>query len=347
MQTLYEVRGDMRGRVGTVVPAWYPSDMPAEEAAQLLATTLADSPSCAEPQDVVVVVDGSPVALAAARKAQEDLGKEWSAPFRLIELPENRGKGAALVAGIRWLLEREATIGPVAWIAARDADGDHLIDDLPHLYRTGEQLAEECPRRPSCVIGRRANLHAPLGWMRGEYERLVNEVIVEAVAFSRARSGEVWDTRYLVERAPDLQSGYKLYSRSAAALAARSLEEAAAAYPGLHLQRTGMEIVPFVSLALAGAVFAEVERKSYHDQPVTSYGSVDMPVFYGSKLAWAVGACGVPVDAAVLLIDGALARRHLWLDPAGRSGLLELRRFVLETLGADPFPDTPLTRRFL
>jgi hypothetical protein len=351
IESAYPGHAALRGRVGVVVPAWFAPETLVAEAARLLMATLEDTPACLAPGDVAVVVDGSPVALEAARMLREQLGQAWGASFQLIDLETNRGKGAALVAGIRWLLERSLPEAPLAWIAARDADGDHLLDDLPHLFRAGEQVAADCPGAPVCVIGRRANLHAPLGWVRGEFERLLNEVIVEAVAFARAREGHAWDTRYLVERAPDLQSGYKLYSRAAAEQAVCALEEAAQAWPGLNLRRVGMEVVPFVALALAGGVFAEVERKTWFDQPVTSYGRLDLPRFYGAKLAWALRHCGVPLQPAALLFDGALARRPLFTDPSGRAALLELRRFVLELLAGGPVPadisPVPLTRRFL
>ena len=348
-QTLYPRHASMRGRVGVVIPVWLAPDTAPEQAERLLETTLADSPACLRPDDVVVVSDGSPVAAAAARAVRDRLGREWGSPFDLLELPENGGKGAALGAGIRRLLDTRER-APLDWIAARDADGDHFLDDLPHLFRAGEQLAEECPGQPACVIGRRASLHAPMGWVRGEYELFLNEVLVDAVAFALAREGRVWDTRYLVDRAPDLQSGYKLYSRAAAELSLRALEAEAAAHPELNVLRTGMEIVPFVSLALGGGIFAEVERKTFFDQPVTSYGSVDFSRFYGSKLAWALRRCGVPPAAAALMMDGVLARRPLYCDPQGRESLLRTRRLVLESLEAGTAegpPAEPRMRRIL
>lgn len=336
----YAGHGEMRGRVGVVIPAWYSAETAPEVAERLLLTTLADSPACVAPQDIVVVVDSSPVAAEAARTLQGRLAHEWGEPFELVELPENRGKGAALVTGIRRLLDGDEDRS-LNWIATRDADGDHLIDDLPHLFRAGTQVeAEGGPL--VCVIGRRASLHAPMGWVRGEYELLLNEVLIDAVAFRRAQDGAAWDTRYLAGRVPDLQSGYKLFNRAAAARAADSLESEAATRPDLSLLRVGMEIVPFVSLALEGAAFAETERKTYFDQPVTSYGRVDLPHFYGSKLAWALERCGIPPAAAAIILDGALGRRPLFTDPDGRASLLAMRSLVLDTLcGATWPPEVP------
>jgi hypothetical protein len=333
-----------RGRVAAVIPAWFPPDASPEEAGRLLRTTLAGSPVCLLPRDVVVVVDGCPSAQDAAERLRDELGDAWGQPFTLLSLPENQGKGGAVLAGVRVLLERA---DPPEWIATRDADGDHLIDDLPHLFRAGEQVAAENPAVPVCVIGRRARLDAPMGWLRAEFELLLNEVLIEAVAWALARKGEVWDTRYLVSRAPDLQSGYKLFGRQAAELGMAGLDRADAAFPELRLRRTGMELVPFVTLAVAGAVFAEVERKTFYDQPVTSYGRVDLARFYGAKLGWALRECGLSRRIGLVLVDGALARRPLFCDPGGRERALALRELVAELLDQErEQPGPPQAPRF-
>lgn len=347
MRLLYADRTEMLGRVGVVIPVWFSRHLPVVEAEGLLETTLADTPSCVRAEDLVLVVDGSPMASAAAGSVREKFAEVWGKPFTVLELQENQGKGAALAVGIRHLLEREGD--PLLWIAARDADGDHMLDDLPHFYRIGNQVLEDNPGRPVAVIGRRANVHAPLGWLRGEFELLINEVLVEGVAYALTRYARVWDTRYLVERAPDLQSGYKLYSRSAAELALEALKTETLSHPDLKILRTGMEIVPFVSVALAGGVLAEVERKTLYHQPVTSYGNVDLAEFFGSKLAWALRRCGVPAGPALTLFDGALSRRPLFTDPRGREEALRTRALLAELLGGGSFeaPSEPRMRRLL
>src|SRR4051794_2881801 len=105
-EALYPPREQMISRVGVVVPAWYAPDLPVEAAAGLLRTTLEGSAGCIRPADVAVVVDGCEVALAAAQAVREELAPRWRAPFLLVELPRNLGKGAALAAGFRALLER-------------------------------------------------------------------------------------------------------------------------------------------------------------------------------------------------------------------------------------------------
>jgi len=345
MRSLYPEHAELRGRVGMVIPAWYPPGVPAAEAARLLATTLADNWALVRLEDVMVVVDGSDAARTAAASVTQDLGDAGHGAVEVLDFQTNAGKGAALGAGFRRLLEHTE----LEWFGVRDADGDHFIEDLPHLYRIAEQVTADCPNRPVCVVGSRANVHAPLGWLRGEFELLLNEIVVDALAFALAREGRAWDTRYLALRAPDLQSGYKLYNRQAVEIATRGLETQAKAHPDFSLLRTGMEIVPFVEVALAGGIAAEVQRKTFYDQPVTSYGRVELHRFYGRKLAWALKRCAVPSGAATVLLDGALARRPLFTDPQGRTHALAMRELVMDALGGNPQARAsgPRARRFL
>jgi hypothetical protein len=249
-ETAYPSAAAMRGRVGVVVPCWYSSSEDPILARRLLRTTLQASEVWLEPQHVLVVVDGSETAEKAARSLQEEL------PYRLEIMPENRGKGAAVEAGLRLLLADPE----LDWLAVRDADGDHFLDDLPHLFRAGEEAMELCADRPVLVVGSRSDVHAALGWRRGEFELLLNEVLIEALVMALARDGRAWDTRFLAGRYPDLQSGYKLYDRAAASLAVAALAAEPALDPSLDLHRAGMELIPFVTAVLANGVIAETLR---------------------------------------------------------------------------------------
>jgi len=83
--------------------------------------------------EVLVVDDGSRDDTAARAR---DAGAE------VIRHPANRGKGAALISGFRWCLERGKR-----HIATLDADGQHAPADLPRLLAIREQAP--------LVIGRR------------------------------------------------------------------------------------------------------------------------------------------------------------------------------------------------
>src|SRR5690349_3614245 len=95
LDTAYPSAAEMRGRVGVVIPCWFsPSTDPAL-ARRLLRTTLAGSEAWLEPEQVLLVIDGSEVAADAAEAIRREL------PFRLELLPDNRGKAAAVESGLR------------------------------------------------------------------------------------------------------------------------------------------------------------------------------------------------------------------------------------------------------
>lgn len=329
----YLTRVQVRELCGMVVPVWFAADTPAEQIRALLGATLADVESCVEPGRLVLVVDGAPHAEPAVRDLCAEFARRAGAPFQVRVLPKNQGKGAALLAGMDLL--------PAGlFVVFRDADGDHFTDDVPHLVRLAHQMAAENDGSPVMVIGRRTAVHPPLGWVRGEYELLLNEITLDALRYALAREGRALPLTYCHhDLPPDFQSGYKLYSPAAARIAAEGLRRAAAARPELEMLRWGMELVPLVEVSLAGGVFGEVHRMTFHDQPVTAYGSMDRPRAYGRKTAWLLSRCGVAPAAARQMLDNALVRRALDTDPAGHQELLAYRRQVLDALGA---PDAPV-----
>jgi hypothetical protein len=329
----YPTRDEMRGRVGLVVPVWFPQEVPDTLCETLLRTTLAGCSSCLYPEHVALVVDGVPRLAALAQRLSAELGgsgRSGGAGIQVLAPEVNHGKGGALVAGWEALLADPA----LEYIATRDADGDHFIDDLPHLFRLGEQMTRETGNAGVVVIGRRTAVHPPLGWLRGEYEQVVNAILVEALQFSLARYGRVLPRQYWAADVPDLQSGYKLYSRAACAEAVRALRKADQERPELQPLRRGMELLPFAAVCAAGGIAGEAPRATYYDQPVTSYGRVDRVRFFGDPLAWAFSELDVAPEAARGLFDNGLARSALMTDPDGRRELLALRRHTLETLAA-------------
>jgi hypothetical protein len=130
----YPTRDEMRGRVDLVVPVWFPENVPDALCETLLRTTLAGCSSCLRPEHVALVVDGVPRLTALAQRLSVELGGSSGEPttaFQVLSPIVNQGKGGALVVGWEALLADPA----LEFIATRDADGDHFLDDLPHLFR--------------------------------------------------------------------------------------------------------------------------------------------------------------------------------------------------------------------
>jgi glycosyltransferase involved in cell wall biosynthesis len=126
---------------------------------------------------VIVVDDGSSDATG---------GEARSAGAEVVRLPENRGKGAALRAGLEAILATDAT-----HVAFLDADGQHDPADLPALLeaaRHGEDF----------VIGSRM-------------------ASAEAIPAYRFRTNEIGSrilTRMTGHEIEDAQSGYRVVAAS-------------------------------------------------------------------------------------------------------------------------------------
>jgi glycosyltransferase involved in cell wall biosynthesis len=134
---------------------------------------------CAALARVIVVDDGS---TDGAVEGLSDL------PIQVVRLEPNRGKGHAILAGIRAALEDPAAQA----VLLLDADGQHDPAEIPRF--TEAYLAES----PDLIIGRRVfdKSHVPLR------SRFGNKVTVAVTAW------------LLGQRLPDTQCGYRLLSRA-------------------------------------------------------------------------------------------------------------------------------------
>ncbi len=128
---------------------------------------------------VVLVDDGSTDGSAA--------GVPDAPGVRRVVLPQNRGKGHALLAGFRAALEDPA----VTCVAVLDADGQHDAAELPRLY------ARFVETNADFLIGARDFSGAAVPWA----SRFGNVLTVSLSAFLLGR------------RIGDTQSGYRLHSR--------------------------------------------------------------------------------------------------------------------------------------
>jgi len=324
---------EIRPALGMVVPVWFPEDFPRVRMRRILSVTLRDCGFYVEPLNIKVVVDGAPWCSDVLDEVREETDIE----FDDVHLETNRGKGAAVCAGMRRALARS----DVAFVAVRDADGDHFLNDVPHLFRIGKQVVRETGNSSVLVIGRRSSVHRPLGFLRGEYERLLNRVIVDALMFDLARQGEVLNTQYWVEDPPDLQSGYKLYSRASVEQIVDVLSDRGE--DGEKAARYGSEIVPFVEIVLAGGIAGEISRVTYNEQPTSMYSGERRPVFYGQRTLWVFRRLNIETHQAKQLLDNGVSKSLLRTDPRGMEELRKLRAYVLEGLGAiAPAEEMPL-----
>jgi glycosyltransferase involved in cell wall biosynthesis len=85
-------------------------------------------------KDVLVVIDGSD---DGSDEGLEELGKTDSSYLQILRLPQNEGKGAAVLAGITWAQEKGFTHA-----LTLDSDGQHPVEDIPHYLAMAEKHPE-------------------------------------------------------------------------------------------------------------------------------------------------------------------------------------------------------------
>lgn len=315
-----------------VVPVYFPEDFDPVQTEELLLGTLADTELFIDPSRQVLVLDGVRWVSDTARRVADQVARRAGAPLRVVCLDENRGKGGAVSAGMLELLTDPA----VTHIGIRDDDGDHAIWDLPELYALSLQMAEAEGTDLTLANGRRAEIHRPLGMARGFLEALVGEVTYDAVKFALARENRALNTRWhsAYGLVPDMESGYKVYSRRAARLMIDGIQAAAARLPSLNLGHFGVEIIPTVEVLLAGGVVGEMMRTTCQAQPLTTFAAgTRLPRLFGAELVWLFTRLDTPAQVADTLLLNAQARCGYGQCNEGRQALRELRAFVLDHLG--------------
>ena len=315
----------MRETTGMVIPVWYPDTMPIEEMASVLVPCLADVAPFAQRENVIVVVDGALQAHIAAQRVQEKLGN-----FKILFKDQNEGKGGAVASGIERLLQNPN----VQFIVTRDHDNDHLANDALNLVRLAAQLQRDTQSDCVMSIGRRTSVHRHLGFVRGEYEWLMNEVVFEAVKFALAREGKTVNTQYFAayEPVPDMQTGFKCYTRVTAQLLVDALQRASQETPDLDVHRHGAEIPVIVETLLRGGTIGEVTRLAWENQPLTTYDLAGRVQVKGTVLAWSLRRADVPLAVARQLLCNAITRRLMTKEEQSLSDLLSLANWTLDKL---------------
>lgn len=125
--------------------------------------------------DLLVVDDGSTDGTAAAARA---------AGARVVSLPRNQGKGAALAVAFRDLFAQGFDA-----VVTLDADGQHLPEEIPKLLAV--------PADADLVLGVRDHLFGEMSGLR----RVSNRLSSAAISFAAG------------QRVSDVQTGFRRYSR--------------------------------------------------------------------------------------------------------------------------------------
>jgi hypothetical protein len=307
-------------QVGMIIPVWYPSSAAPDLVDALLARALDGCELYCRPEHTLLVQDGQPLWRAKVQLEAEKRG------FLYHCLAENQGKGRAVAAGIPIL----AATG-VDFMVTRDSDGDTQVHDLPALAGLALQMAAETGSDLIIASGGRSDRVRPLGLERAEYEQLTDRFLWQALQYDAARRGRRLSEAYFATYGdwPDIQSGYKVYSARAAALAAEVLGSPGGEDGGDSLTRCGVETLPAIEILTRGGYLGVMARHTDLEQPVSGYRDVDALSMYARPLVWVCRRLSLPAKVAASLLDDSLLRSDLLFDAPKRDRALAVREHVL------------------
>ena len=330
----------MNEDTGVVVPVYFPPDVDTTRGEALLRDNVgAYLRQITEPTRLCLSVDGEDNGAAIARRVASEYG------VSLVTSPENRGKLHSGANGARHILDNHS----VEFVAIVDQDGDHFANELVSFVRTTARISEALDSDRVMVLGRRFSRHRPLGLLRGELEELADRVLLDALNYHAARTGTPLRMEYanLFDEFPDFHSGYKLFSRQSAQDALLTLSQPAGVSEACHY-RHACEAVMTVEALLAGAYLGVVNRSTFNEQPITTFGMYDRRQLIADKLIWPCKRLDIPVPFVKQFLANHIPRLLLnTMVPDGREELkkihaLTLRAFRQEPTEADLLVHQPL-----
>jgi hypothetical protein len=253
----------------------------------------------------------------------------------------NRGKLAAAVNGVRTLLDAREP----AYIAIVDQDGDHFANELGNLARVAEQVRGQRNDPRIMVLGQRTNRHRPMGFLRGELETLANLVLLDALAYRAALSGQPLALEYALAHGacPDFHSGYKLFDgETARAVFLGTANQAGTS--DICYWRHACEAVMTVEALEHGAYLAVIRRSTLNGQPISVFGRFDARQLTADMIIWPCKRLGVPFA----FVDQWMANHAQQLllhtlSPLGEEELARVRELVVQSYDPNAQP-RPLLR---
>lgn len=319
----------MHSDLAVIIPTYFGRDTPPELRRRLMRDAVCDLGLFVAPSNWVVVLDGAPWARGDVLSVLDEV-RNSGKPV-VVDVETNIGKGGAVVAGIRAALEE---VSGCAALAVMDCDGDHSAHDLTHLVELLAQVRAYTGRPLVEVVGRRIDRHGCLGFIRAELEGVTSRVTFASLRFALAREAQALDETWVAPFGePDLEAGFRVYTREAAELVARALPAAAQSTGDEGLLRWGVEVVPTTEICLAGGVHAEGLRSTRETQPATEYlAGVDPAEAYSLELSWVLRRCGIGAGAALLMLEDAFMRSKLRSEPVGARCAERIVRSVASSL---------------
>jgi len=321
---------------GVVFPVYFHPDTDPDFASALLAATVQMfEREVADPQTLCLSVDGGGFSLPIAERVAATYG------VQVVSTARNHGKLAGLRHGVAHLLANPH----LRYVAVADCDGDHFGNELLNFVRCAEQVRQATGSEQILVLGSRASRHRPLGWLRAEQEELANRLLLDALHYHAVRNDQPLPLQFTsaLDDLPDFHSGYKLFSRATAMQVFLGEPQLAGCAEDAYY-RHGCEAVMTVEALLAGAPLAEINRRAFDEQPISSFARLDRAKLAADMIVWPCKRLGVPGHFVAQWLTNHLPRLLLGtLVPQGRSELFAICKYVL-TAFDQPVPADEIAR---
>ena len=319
---------------GIVIPVYLRPDSDLTFGRELIDSTVRMfAREVADPAAICLSVDGPGPAGAIAQTVAATYG------VQVVIGAENRGKFGALATGMTHLLASPQ----LRYFVAVDQDGDHFANELLNFVRAAEHVVHTAGTDHVLVLGNRDSRHRPLGFLRAEQEELANQMLLDALSYHAAVTGNPLRLEYLTTATPlpDFHSGYKLFSRDIAKavfdapLPLAGLDETAAS-------RHACEAVMTVEAHLAGAILAGINRRTYDEQPISFFAGYNRARLAADMILWPCRRLEVPGPFVAQWLANHLPALLLGtLAPQGQDELRAIRDLVLTSSDLDPTTTQP------
>ena len=320
---------DLEHATGIVIPVYFNATSDPDPSIALLGSTVQMFVrEISEPQNLCLSVDGPGVAVAIAEAVATRYG------VRMVVGERNRGKFGALLHGMQTLFDNTKLL----WFAAVDQDGDHFANDLLNFVRAAQHVVEATGDDRVMVLGNRASRHRPLGFLRAEQEELCNHLLLDALTYAAAISGNPLHLEYLTthDSVPDFHSGYKFFSRPTAH-AVFAQEPPLVGLSETAAYRHACEAVMTVEAHLSGAILAAINRRTYDEQPISLFAGYNRASLAADMILWPCKRLGVPANFVAQWLTNHLPKLLLGtLVPQGPDELRAIYDLVLKDYGLDP-----------
>jgi hypothetical protein len=318
----------MRHETGVVISVYLPDSQDESAVEALLRdTVLMYGEQVSDPTAICLSVDGEQFGGEVVKRIAGEFGVSWCVNS------VNRGKLQGAINGVRCLLDNKK----LKYVAVVDQDGDHFANELLNFTRAAEHICRGLGTDRILILGRRISRHRPMGFLRGELEELCDRILLDALTYNAAVKQRPLPLEHAVafDEFPDFHSGYKLFSRPTAERVFLKEPQQMGVSDDCYY-RHACEAVMVVEALECGAYLGVVNRSTFNEQPISTFGAFNRIQLAADKIIWPCKRLSIPLPFAKRWLANHITRLMLnTLAPDGKDELEQIRQVVIKSLADD------------